>query len=151
MEESNGLFTLSQHLRNSFYIIFVPGEKAWNFHEDCLFWSFCYHQWHLLMRLQQSQYVAQGNLKEIHAIFQIYLWAIICFIPAGFFEVIVITDETLILLITPNVILGLHSHNTSVRKSYASLPVGCDLIWATYQELTSVFLFSLLKNFYTKL
>lgn len=53
---------------------------------------------------------------------------IICFIPARFSVVIVITDETLILLITPNVILGIHSHNTFARKSYARLPVGCDLI-----------------------
>lgn len=53
---------------------------------------------------------------------------IICFIPARFSAVIVITDETLILPITPNVILGIHSHNTFVRKSYARLPVGCDLI-----------------------
>lgn len=80
-----------------------------------------------------------------------YVGTIICFVPAGFSAVIVITDETLVLLITPNVILGIHSYNTFVRKSYARLPAGRDLICVTYQEVTSMYLFLLPKNFCTKL
>lgn len=70
--------------------------------------------------------VKQRNFKNLTS--SCYMRAIICFISPGFSVVIVITDETLILVITPNVILGIHSHNTFVRKSYARLPVGCDLI-----------------------
>lgn len=125
------VFTSSQYLLNTFYIYFYNRkEKIWKPSQRIIFND-------LIMRLWGYEFS--------------YISTIICFIPAGFSAVIVITDETLVLLITPNVILGIHSHNTFVRKSYARLPVGCDLIWVTYQELTSVFLFLLLKNFCTKL
>lgn len=82
-----------------------------------------------MTRLKQSQSViSHKEIKKKLTGILFNMRTIIWFIPVGFSVIIVITDKTLILLITANVILGIHSHNTFVRKSYARLPVGCDLI-----------------------